>query len=121
MSVYNIVSAIVVGVVAGLLGRLIIPRRHRIGVFATLVIGIAAAFLGYFAAGFANVSGRDLEHIGRVHWDWAVLALQVGIAVLGVALASALTAGRPSNGPKPGNRRAAANRRRRNSPKGTCA
>lgn len=121
MTVYNLVSAIAVGTVAGLLGRLIIPRRHRIGVFATLVIGVAAAFLGYFAAGFVNVSGRRVAHVGPVHWDWIVLALQVGIAVVGVALASALTSTRPSGGTTPGNRRAATNRRRGNSPTGTCA
>lgn len=121
MTVYNIVSAIVVGVLAGLLGRLVMPRRHRTGVFATLVIGVAAAFLGYFAAGFVNASGRHLARVGPVHWDWLTVAFQIGIAVVGVALASALTASGPGTGTTPGSRRAAANRRRRNSPTGTCA
>jgi len=121
MTVYNIASAIVVGILAGLLGRLIISRRHRVGVFATIVIGVVAGFLGYFATGFITIPGRHEARVGPVRWDWIVVALQVGIAVVGVALASALTASRPSGGPTPGDRRAAANRRRRNSPTGTCA
>ncbi len=120
MTVYEIVSAIVVGAAAGLLARLILPRRHRVGAFAALVVGVAAGFLGFFAARFAGADHHPAR-VGPVHWDWMVLALQVGIAVVGVALAGALTPARAVGDKKPGSRRAAANRRRRNSPTGTCA
>jgi uncharacterized membrane protein YeaQ/YmgE (transglycosylase-associated protein family) len=42
----GIFSAIVVGLVLGALGRLIVPGRQAIGVVATLLVGLAAGFLG---------------------------------------------------------------------------
>lgn len=52
----GIFSAIVVGLVLGALGRLIVPGRQAIGVLATLVIGLAAAFLGGYLGYRANFS-----------------------------------------------------------------
>ncbi len=42
----GIFSAIVVGLVLGALGRLVVPGRQAIGVVATLLVGLAAGFLG---------------------------------------------------------------------------
>ncbi len=42
----GIFSAIVVGLVLGALGRLVVPGRQAIGMIATILIGLAAGFLG---------------------------------------------------------------------------
>lgn len=40
------ISAIVIGIVIGVLGRLVVPGRQRIGILWTILIGIVAAFIG---------------------------------------------------------------------------
>ena len=98
MQVSDILSAIVIGAVIGVLGRLALPGRQRIGVFATFLIGIAAALIGLFAARWLHVDGRHPEHLWKLHWDWIVLAIQVGLAVVGIALANVLTYTRVAGG-----------------------
>jgi uncharacterized membrane protein YeaQ/YmgE (transglycosylase-associated protein family) len=61
--VFNgILSAIIVGAIIGGLGRLVLRRKQRISLLMTIVIGIAAAFIGTFLAvtlGVANTTGID--------------------------------------------------------------
>jgi uncharacterized membrane protein YeaQ/YmgE (transglycosylase-associated protein family) len=91
MEVSDYLSAIVVGAVIGLLGRLVLPGRQRIGIFVTFLIGVAAAVAGLLLARGLNVDGHTQVRLWRLHWDWVVLAIQVGLAVVGVGLANALT------------------------------
>ena len=63
--------------IIGGLGRLVVPGRQKISMVMTLLVGIAAALVGTFAAsiiGVSNTSGID----------WIELALQVGLAAVGV-------------------------------------
>jgi uncharacterized membrane protein YeaQ/YmgE (transglycosylase-associated protein family) len=79
VEVSGIISAIVIGIVIGFLGRLILPGRQNISWWLTILVGIVAALLGTVLArlfGVADTSGID----------WIELILQVGLAVLGVAL-----------------------------------
>ncbi len=72
-------SAIFVGAIIGALGRLFLPGRQPIGWLWTIVVGIVAALIGSaiaVAIGVANTAG----------FDWIELLLQIGLAVLGVAL-----------------------------------
>ncbi|MBC7270217.1 MAG: GlsB/YeaQ/YmgE family stress response membrane protein [Streptomyces sp.] len=78
MEISGIISAIVIGVVIGLLGRLVVPGRQRIGVLWTILVGIAAALVGTGIA--AGLDVADTKGI-----DWIELAIQVGLAALGVA------------------------------------
>ncbi|WP_394435010.1 GlsB/YeaQ/YmgE family stress response membrane protein [Streptomyces sp. SGAir0957] len=79
MEIAGILSAIVIGIVVGVLGRLALPGRQRIGVVATIVVGIVAAFLGSaVAAGFGV---QDTNGV-----DWIEWLIQIGLAALGVAL-----------------------------------
>jgi uncharacterized membrane protein YeaQ/YmgE (transglycosylase-associated protein family) len=74
-----IISAIIVGAVIGVLGRLVVPGRQNISVVLTIVIGIVAALIGTFIAnaiGVGNTSGID----------WIKLLIQVVLAAIGVAL-----------------------------------
>ncbi|WP_435219157.1 GlsB/YeaQ/YmgE family stress response membrane protein [Streptomyces sp. bgisy034] len=78
MEISGVISAIVIGIVIGILGRLVVPGRQRIGVLWTILVGIAAAFVGTGVAAAFDVS--DTKGI-----DWIELAIQIGLAALGVA------------------------------------
>ena len=80
MSVEGLLSALVVGVALGALGRLVVPGRQRIGCLMTVVVGVLAALLGTALAGAAGVDGAG--------FSWARLAVQVLVAAFGVALLS---------------------------------
>jgi uncharacterized membrane protein YeaQ/YmgE (transglycosylase-associated protein family) len=91
MHVTDYLSAILVGAVIGVLGRLVLPGRQRIGAFVTFLIGVAAALLGSFVAQLLDVDDNAGVRLWVLHWDWIVLAIQVGFAVVGVGLANMLT------------------------------
>ncbi|BCJ75382.1 transglycosylase [Catellatospora sp. IY07-71] len=79
MTVAGIISAIIVGLVIGALGRLVVPGRQGMPIWLTIVVGIVAALIGTAlaqAVGVAVTAGVD----------WIELVFQVGLAALGVAL-----------------------------------
>ncbi|MEV1026229.1 GlsB/YeaQ/YmgE family stress response membrane protein [Streptomyces sp. NPDC050264] len=77
MEISGIFTAIVIGIVIGILGRLAIPGRQHIGVLWTILVGVAAALIGTaIAAGFGVAETKGI--------DWIELAIQVGLAALGV-------------------------------------
>ncbi|WP_171117041.1 MULTISPECIES: GlsB/YeaQ/YmgE family stress response membrane protein [Streptomyces] len=78
MEISGIISAIVIGVVIGVLGRLVVPGRQRIGVLWTILVGIAAAFAGTGIAAAFDVA--DTKGV-----DWIEWLIQIGLAALGVA------------------------------------
>jgi uncharacterized membrane protein YeaQ/YmgE (transglycosylase-associated protein family) len=81
MTASGVFSAILIGAVIGILGRLVLPGRQRISVLLTVIIGIAAALLGTWLAqqvGVKTTSGID----------WIELIFQIGLAVIGIALIS---------------------------------
>ncbi|MCX4834184.1 GlsB/YeaQ/YmgE family stress response membrane protein [Streptomyces sp. NBC_00006] len=77
MEISGIFTAIVIGIAIGILGRLAIPGRQRIGVLWTILVGIAAALVGTAIAGAFDVA--DTKGI-----DWIELVIQIGLAVVGV-------------------------------------
>ena len=46
MTITGIISAILVGIVVGVLGRLLIPGKQPIGMLVTILVGIVSAFIG---------------------------------------------------------------------------
>ena len=46
MEITGIISAIVIGLIIGALGRLIVPGKQHLPIWLTLLLGIVAAFLG---------------------------------------------------------------------------
>jgi len=84
----GIVTAIIIGLIIGALGRLVVPGRQSIPLWLTLLVGVGAALLGSVIAGAMGV--RDTAGV-----DWVEIAIQVGLAALGVALVSGM-AGRRS-------------------------
>ncbi|WP_327002201.1 GlsB/YeaQ/YmgE family stress response membrane protein [Dactylosporangium sp. NBC_01737] len=79
MEISGIFTALIIGLVIGVLGRLVLPGRQQIGFLLTLVVGVVAALLGTLVATMIGVA--DTRGI-----DWIELALQVAFAAGGVAL-----------------------------------
>jgi uncharacterized membrane protein YeaQ/YmgE (transglycosylase-associated protein family) len=79
VEVTGFLTAIVIGLVIGALGRLVVPGKQNIPIWLTLLIGVVAAIIGTFLAAALGVD--DTRGI-----DWIELALQVGLAAVGVAL-----------------------------------
>lgn len=78
MEISGIISAIVIGIVIGTLGRLVLPGRQRIGLLWTVGVGILAAFAGTGIAAAAGVA--DTRGV-----DWTEWLIQIGLAAAGVA------------------------------------
>ena len=79
MTVTGIITALIVGLVIGALGRLVVPGRQNIPIWLTMVIGVVAALLGTVIAraiGVADTNGVD----------WTELLFQIVLAAIGVAL-----------------------------------
>jgi uncharacterized membrane protein YeaQ/YmgE (transglycosylase-associated protein family) len=79
MTVAGILSAIVVGLIIGALGRLVLPGRQNIPIWLTMVVGIVAALLGTAIARGAGLADTDGV-------DWIEILIQVALAAVGVAL-----------------------------------
>ncbi|MGW1891867.1 GlsB/YeaQ/YmgE family stress response membrane protein [Streptomyces sp. NPDC002004] len=79
MEISGVLSAIVIGLVVGVLGRLALPGRQRIGVLTTILVGIVAALLGSAVA--AGLGVADTKGV-----DWIEWLIQIGLAALGIAL-----------------------------------
>jgi uncharacterized membrane protein YeaQ/YmgE (transglycosylase-associated protein family) len=77
----GIITAIVVGLIVGALGRLVVPGRQTIPIWVTILIGVVAAVLGTFIA--AAIGVADTTGI-----DWIELTIQVVLAAAGVSLVS---------------------------------
>lgn len=78
MTAEGILGALLVGLIVGALGRLVVPGRQPIGCLFTVLIGIVGAVAG---TAIANAAGID--------WWLLVLACQVGVAAVGVAVVAA--------------------------------
>jgi uncharacterized membrane protein YeaQ/YmgE (transglycosylase-associated protein family) len=84
MTVTGIITALIVGLIIGALGRLVVPGKQNIPIWLTMVIGVVAALLGTVIArafGVANTNGID----------WIELLFQVVLAAIGVALVAGVS------------------------------
>jgi uncharacterized membrane protein YeaQ/YmgE (transglycosylase-associated protein family) len=79
MTITGIITALIVGLIIGALGRLVVPGKQNIPIWLTMVVGVVAALLGTVIAraiGVANTNGVD----------WTELLFQIVLAAIGVAL-----------------------------------
>jgi uncharacterized membrane protein YeaQ/YmgE (transglycosylase-associated protein family) len=82
MTITGIISAIIIGLIIGALGRLVVPGKQGIPIWLTIIIGIIAAFIGAAIAGaigYANANGGI---------PWIEIIIQVVIAAIGVSIAA---------------------------------
>jgi uncharacterized membrane protein YeaQ/YmgE (transglycosylase-associated protein family) len=84
MTITGIFSAILIGIVVGVIGRLLVPGKQRIGMLLTILVGIVSAFIG---TAIARAIGIPTVTNGI---DWLELLVQVIVAALGVALVTSL-------------------------------
>ena len=84
MTITSIITAILIGIVVGILGRLAVPGKQPIGMLVTILVGIVAAFIG---TAIARALGIPTATNGV---DWLELLVQVIVAALGVALVASL-------------------------------
>lgn len=84
MTITGIISAILIGTVVGVLGRLVLPGKQPIGMLVTILVGIVSAFLG---TALARAIGIPTATSGV---DWLELLVQVVVAAVGVALVATI-------------------------------
>lgn len=84
MTITGVITAILIGIVVGVLGRLLVPGRQPIGMLLTILVGIVSAFIG---TAIARAIGIPTATSGI---DWLELLVQVIVAALGVASVCAL-------------------------------
>lgn len=87
MEISGVISAIVIGIVIGTVGRLVLPGRQRIGFLWTIAVGVAAAFVGTGIA--AGLGVADTKGV-----DWIEWLIQIGLAAAGVTALERFKAGR---------------------------
>ena len=85
MTVTGIITALIVGLIVGALGRLVVPGRQGMSIWVTMAIGVVAALLGTV---LANAVGIATDTPGV---DWGELLVQVLLAAAGVALVAGVS------------------------------
>ena len=89
----NMIGFIVAGLVIGLLARLLLPGRQKIGLLWTLLLGVIGSVIG---GTIANMIGSgDIMELNVLGFVFAVIA---SVALLAVAERSSLGSGADARG-----------------------
>jgi uncharacterized membrane protein YeaQ/YmgE (transglycosylase-associated protein family) len=80
VTVTGIITALIVGLAVGALGRLAVPGRQHIPIWLTMAVGVVAALLGTVLVRLAGVNTSGFSPLE--------LLLQVVLATVGVVLAA---------------------------------
>jgi uncharacterized membrane protein YeaQ/YmgE (transglycosylase-associated protein family) len=83
----GIITWIVVGLIAGLLGKLIMPGDDPGGIIVTILIGIIGAFIGGFVVSIFGGTGVTGFNI------WSIIVATIGAIIL-LAIYRLLVGGR---------------------------
>src|SRR5580693_9252067 len=76
-----IIVLLIVGFIVGAIARLLMPGRDPIGIFGTIVLGVAGSFVGGFLQHAVEVHSLRVHHfhpvglIGSVIGAWVLLLL----------------------------------------------
>ncbi|QFG19943.1 GlsB/YeaQ/YmgE family stress response membrane protein [Actinomadura sp. WMMB 499] len=81
MTIAGSIAAIVLGALVGALGRLLVRGRPSMPAWATIAVGVVAAFAG---TGLFGMFGPE-----EATWDVRQAAVQVGTAIIAVVLVAA--------------------------------
>ncbi|HEX3493382.1 MAG TPA: GlsB/YeaQ/YmgE family stress response membrane protein [Streptosporangiaceae bacterium] len=57
-----IIVLIVIGLIAGLVARLLVPGRDKIGILGTILLGIVGSFVGGFLQRLVEGHGIEVHH-----------------------------------------------------------
>ena len=81
------VGAIVLGIVAGYLGRLLMPGRDKMGFIATMVLGLAGAVVGFLIfTELLGIGDNKMFDLGGL--IGAVIGVMILLALYRIALKS---------------------------------
>jgi uncharacterized membrane protein YeaQ/YmgE (transglycosylase-associated protein family) len=84
---YSIIGAIVIGLILGILAKLVIPGKQAVPIWLTIIVGIVAAIIGNYVATLLHVADTG-------GFDWIRHGLQLLFAVLGIGALSGVYAKR---------------------------
>ena len=71
----TIIGTIIFGAVIGILARLFLPGRQRIGMIMTVLIGIVGALIGYWLAGLFGVAATS--GIDWIRWIFSIIVAAI--------------------------------------------
>jgi uncharacterized membrane protein YeaQ/YmgE (transglycosylase-associated protein family) len=73
----NVIGAIILGIVAGYVGRLLMPGRDKMGFLATMLLGLAGAVVGFLVfTELLNIGDDKMFDLG------GLIGAIVGVMVL---------------------------------------
>jgi len=78
---WTVIGAIVLGLILGVLAKLVLPGKQAIPLWLTILVGIIAAFIGGFV--YQKFGGVNTPGI-----DWIKFGIQLVLAVIGVGVVS---------------------------------
>jgi uncharacterized membrane protein YeaQ/YmgE (transglycosylase-associated protein family) len=93
----QILGLIVIGIVIGIIARLVLPGRQRIGVGMTILLGIAGALVGGIVA-----SAIGTGDIFELNFIGTLVGIVAAAALIGAAEQAGLGKGRRRDALKPG-------------------
>jgi uncharacterized membrane protein YeaQ/YmgE (transglycosylase-associated protein family) len=71
------IGAIILGIVAGFLGRFLMPGKDKMGFFATILLGLAGAVVGWVIfTGLLGIGDRHMFNLG------GLVGALVGVLIL---------------------------------------
>jgi uncharacterized membrane protein YeaQ/YmgE (transglycosylase-associated protein family) len=85
MSIGAIIGWIIIGLIAGALGKLVMPGDDPGGIIVTILLGIAGAFVGGFLASLIGLGGGGII--------WTIIIATIGAIIL-LAIYRAIIGGR---------------------------
>jgi uncharacterized membrane protein YeaQ/YmgE (transglycosylase-associated protein family) len=110
----EIIGAVVLGIIAGYLARLLVPGRQDIGFVMTVVLGVAGSVVGYFIfAELLGIGDDDKFDLGGLPGAVIGAVLLLVIYVKFIAPRAEPAAAAAPAGAAPADRRARRGRRRR--------
>jgi uncharacterized membrane protein YeaQ/YmgE (transglycosylase-associated protein family) len=74
MGIGTIIGWIIIGAIAGALGKLIMPGDDPGGIIVTILLGIAGAFVGGFLASLIGLGGGG--------FIWTIIIATIGAIIL---------------------------------------
>ncbi|MFS8101795.1 GlsB/YeaQ/YmgE family stress response membrane protein [Lentzea alba] len=83
MTIESIIGALIIGLILGFLGKLFAPGKQAIPIWLTILVGIAAAFIGTWIARAFGV--QDTPGI-----DWIEVIVQIIVAAVGVSIVAGM-------------------------------
>lgn len=83
--VLDIIGFILFGLFVGVMARLLLPGRQKIGLLRTLFLGVVGSLVGGLVA-----SALDTGDVWELNWIGAIVAILAAAALLGAAQAAGL-------------------------------